>query len=140
MRSWLISLTLLLPASSAIAGRARKTASARNAALRDPRFPPVAPGELETVKIEISVLTEPQPLAFSSPDDLLSKLQPNEDGVVLRIGFRTATFLPQVWAQIPDKVQFLNHLAEKVGCEAAAWRGKETTVAIYHAECFHEKE
>jgi hypothetical protein len=114
--------------------------NARNAALRDPRFPAVKPDEVDNIKIEISVLTEPQPLPFSSPDDLLSKLHPNEDGVLLRIGPRTSTFLPQVWAQIPDKVQFLNHLAQKAGCEPSEWRGKDTQVSIYHVECFEEGE
>ena len=113
--------------------------NARNAALRDPRFPPVQPDELDQIKIEISVLTEPQPLPFSSPDDLLSKLHPNEDGVLLHIGPRTATFLPQVWAQIPDKVEFLSHLSQKAGCEPSAWRGKDVSVSIYHVECFEEE-
>jgi MEMO1 family protein len=113
--------------------------NARNAALRDPRFPPVQPGELDKIKIEISVLTAPQSLAFSSPDDLLSKLHPNEDGVLLHIGPRTATFLPQVWAQIPDKVKFLEHLSQKAGCERSDWRGKDVTVDIYHVECFEEE-
>ena len=113
--------------------------NARNAALRDPRFPPVQPDELGQIKIEISVLTDPQPLPFSSPDDLLSKLHPNEDGVLLHIGPRTATFLPQVWAQIPDKVEFLNHLSQKAGCEPSAWRGKDVSVSIYHVECFEEE-
>ncbi len=113
--------------------------NARNAALRDTRFPPVGPDELDQIAIEISVLTEPQPLTFSSPDDLLSKLHPNEDGVLLRIGPRTATFLPQVWAQIPDKVEFLNHLSQKAGGEPSAWRGDDVSVSIYHAECFEEE-
>jgi hypothetical protein len=110
----------------------------RNAALRDPRFPPVQPDELPDIHIEISVLTEPEPLKFDGPEDLLRKLQPYEDGVVLKIGERSATFLPQVWAQIPDRTDFLNQLAVKAGCPPSAWRGKETTVAIYHAECFGE--
>ncbi len=112
--------------------------NARNAALRDPRFPAVQPDEVDNLRIEISVLTEPQPLPFDSPDDLLGKLHPNEDGVLLRIGPRTSTFLPQVWAQIPDKVQFLNHLAQKAGCEPSEWRGKDTQVSTYHVECFEE--
>jgi AmmeMemoRadiSam system protein A len=112
--------------------------NARNAALRDPRFPPVAPDELDQVRIEISVLTDPQPLTFSSPEDLLSKLHPNEDGVLLRIGPRTATFLPQVWAQLPDKAEFLNHLSQKAGCETTAWRGPDVSVSTYHIECFEE--
>ena len=86
-----------------------------------------------------TVLTEPQPLAFSSPDDLLSKLHPNEDGVLLHIGPRTATFLPQVWAQIPDKVDFPEQLSRKAGGERSDWRGKDVTVDIYHVECFEEE-
>jgi len=113
--------------------------NARNAALRDPRFLPVKPDEVDRIKIEISVLTEPQPLPFSSPADLLSKLHPNEDGVLLHIGPRTATFLPQVWAQLPDKVKFLEHLSQKAGCEPSAWRGKDVSVSIYHVECFEEE-
>jgi MEMO1 family protein len=114
--------------------------NARNAAVRDPRFPPVQPDEVDHIKIEISVLTQPKPLEFSSPEDLLSKLHPKEDGVLLHIGGRTATFLPQVWEQVPDKVQFLNHLAQKAGCDPSDWRGKDTQVSIYHVECFEEGE
>jgi len=110
----------------------------QNAAVRDPRFSPVQREEVDKIKIEISVLTEPQPLRFTSPDDLLNKLRPNEDGVVLQIGPRGATFLPQVWAQIPGKVEFLNQLSLKAGCEPSAWRGKDTAVSIYHVESFEE--
>lgn len=133
LRGCIGHLTALEPLHQAVAG------NARNAALRDPRFPPVETGELGDIKIEISVLTEPQPLAFSSPEDLLRKLHPNEDGVLLHIGPRTATFLPQVWEQIPDKVSFLEHLSQKAGCESSAWRGKDVTVSIYHVECFEEE-
>jgi MEMO1 family protein len=133
LRGCIGHLTALAPLHQAVAE------NARNAALRDPRFPPVQPGELGEIKVEISVLTEPRPLAFSSPEDLLSKLHPKEDGVLLHIGPRTATFLPQVWAQIPDKVQFLEHLSQKAGCEASAWRGTDVSVETYHVECFEEE-
>jgi uncharacterized protein len=112
--------------------------NARGAALRDHRFPPVTRDEVDRIHIEISVLTEPQPLKFGSPEELLEKLQPHRDGVVLEIGGRGATFLPQVWEQLPDKVEFLNHLARKAGCEPEAWRGKDVNVSIYHAEAFEE--
>ena len=114
--------------------------NAQNAAMRDWRFTPVRSDEVDKIKIEISVLTEPQPLRFNSPEDLLGKLQPYEDGVVLKIGSRSATFLPQVWEQIPDKVEFLNHLSEKAGCKPSAWRDKETSVFVYHVEAFKESE
>ncbi|MGA3266002.1 MAG: AmmeMemoRadiSam system protein B [Verrucomicrobiota bacterium] len=114
--------------------------NAQGAAMRDPRFTPVQPQEVDRIKIEISVLTEPQPLAFNSPTELLDKLQPHSDGVVLRIGARRATYLPQVWDQIPDKVEFLNQLSEKAGCDSSAWRGKDASVSTYHVETFEEAE
>ncbi len=114
--------------------------NARNAALSDPRFDPVAPQEVNQLEIEISVLTEPRPLFFSSPEDLLRRLRPGVDGVVLQIGRRGATYLPQVWEQIPDREAFLNNLAEKAGCAPAAWRGPDTSVLIYQVESFKESE
>ena len=112
--------------------------NARGAALRDPRFPPVRPEELGLLKIEVSVLTEPERLPFSSPEELLEKLQVDRDGVLLEIGPRMATFLPQVWRSFPDKVQFLDHLAQKAGCAPDAWRQHGATVSVYRAESFEE--
>jgi len=114
--------------------------NARAAALEDPRFPPVSVKEVEQLEIEVSVLTPPQPLTFTSPDDLLRKLQPHKDGVVLRIGDRTSTYLPQVWEMIEDKVQFLNTLSEKAGLPPQAWRGPGVSVEIYHVQSFHETQ
>jgi AmmeMemoRadiSam system protein A len=114
--------------------------NARNAALRDSRFPPVQPAELDGIRIEISVLTEPQPLEFTSPEDLLSKLQAHQDGVILHLGDRRATFLPQVWEQLPDKVLFLNRLAQKAGCGPSDWRLPGTKVETYRVEAFHEED
>jgi AmmeMemoRadiSam system protein A len=114
--------------------------NARSAALEDPRFRPVQPGELNQLEIEISVLTEPKPLPFTLPEDLLAKLQPGKDGVVLKLGGRGATYLPQVWEQLPDKVEFLNHLSEKAGCAPGDWRKPGTSVLIYHVEAFKESE
>ena len=70
----------------------------------------------------------------------MDKLQPYEDGVVLQIGSRGATFLPQVWEQLPDKVEFLDHLAQKAGGAPDDWRGKDVKVSIYHVESFEEPE
>ena len=114
--------------------------NAQSAAMRDPRFPPVQPEELDKLEIEISVLTEPQQLHFNSPEELLSQLQPYRDGVLLRIGANGATYLPQVWAQIPDKVSFLDKLCQKAGCETSAWKNPETAVYTYRVESFKESE
>lgn len=112
--------------------------NARAAALNDYRFEPVKPAELSDLEIEVSVLTEPKSLGFTSPDDLLGKLRPTQDGVILKIGFQSATFLPQVWEKIPDKATFLSHLAQKAGCAAGAWRDPGAKVDVYQVEAFAE--
>jgi len=108
------------------------------AALEDFRFPPVQPDELSQIEVEVSRLTRPVPLTYDGPEDLLAKLQPGLDGVVLRDGFRRATFLPQVWDKIPDKVDFLDQLCWKMGAEPDLWRRKKLEVLIYRVEEFHE--
>ena len=110
------------------------------AALQDYRFPPVRPSELARIHIEISRLTMPQELNYQDGDDLLAKLRPNLDGVILRDGPRRATFLPQVWGQLPDKAGFLSHLCAKMGAEPGIWKRKHLDVQIYQVEEFHEQD
>jgi uncharacterized protein len=108
------------------------------AALQDYRFPPVSPAELEGIAIEISRLTVPVPMEYESPGDLLQKLRPGKDGVILIDGHRRATFLPQVWEKLPDKVAFLEHLCEKMGASADTWKRRKMQVLTYQVEEFHE--
>jgi len=108
------------------------------AALRDFRFPSVRPDELEDISIEISRLTEPQKLEYEDPDDLIKKLRPGVDGVVLRDGLQRATFLPQVWEKLPSPATFLEHLCQKLGAPPDLWRRKKLDVFIYQVEEFHE--
>lgn len=102
------------------------------AALEDFRFPPVRPEELSEIRIEVSYLTPLEPVEFDSPEELLSRLRPGVDGVVLRQGWRRATFLPQVWEQIPDPQEFLDHLCLKMGRPPrllAQWRDRGVGVS-----------
>jgi AmmeMemoRadiSam system protein A len=108
------------------------------AALDDYRFLPVTPEELPLIQIEISRLTQPQPLDYENPEDLPALLHPNVDGVVLRDGLRRATFLPQVWEKLPDPREFLSHLCQKMGAASDLWRRRKLKVEIYHVEEFHE--
>jgi uncharacterized protein len=108
------------------------------AALEDPRFPPVHERELSDIEIEVSRLTRPVPLDYKDPIDLLSKLRPHVDGVILRDTFRRATFLPQVWEKIPDPVEFLNNLCYKMGASEDLWRKKHLDVLTYQVEEFRE--
>lgn len=108
------------------------------AALEDYRFPTVQESELEEIKIEVSRLTAPLPLEYTDANDLLAKLHPGTDGVILRDGFRRATFLPQVWEKIPDPVGFLENLCCKMGAAPDAWRHRHLEVLVYQVEEFHE--
>lgn len=108
------------------------------AALQDPRFPPVSEEELNGITLEVSRLTVPQPLEYKTPEELIQKLRPTIDGVILRDGFRRATFLPQVWKQIPDPEKFLENLCYKMGVSADAWRRRHLDVMTYQVEEFHE--
>lgn len=110
------------------------------AALEDRRFPPVTARELDNLVIEVSRLTAPRPLAYDTPLDLLKLLRPGVDGVVLKDVFRRATFLPQVWEQVPNPSDFLNQLCRKMGAPYDLWRHKKLDVFIYQVEEFKETE
>jgi len=113
-------------------------ANALNAAFRDPRFAPLEVKELTTTDIEISVLTVPRKLAFKDPEDLKAQLKPGVHGVILSKGWQRATFLPQVWEQLPDKEMFLKHLCQKAGLGSNCWKDTGIEVEVYEAEVFSE--
>ncbi len=114
--------------------------NAVNAAVNDPRFPEVRKNELDQIEVEVSVLTIPQRLEFTSPEDLLAKLRPKVDGVVLRVGQKQSTYLPQVWEQLPEKVDFLKNLSKKAGLAEDAWRQKDVVIETYQDEAFKESQ
>jgi AmmeMemoRadiSam system protein A len=94
--------------------------------------------ELSRIQLEVSRLTRPVPLDYKDAEDLLSKLRPHVDGVILKDGFRRATFLPQVWEKIPDRSEFLENLCYKMGASPTQWRTKHLEVLTYQVEEFHE--
>lgn len=112
--------------------------NAINAAFHDPRFAPLSAAELDLVEIEISILTEPKPMEYHDSADLLKKLRPNVDGVTISAGHTSATFLPQVWEQLPKPQEFLSHLCMKAGLSADAWKNRKLEVSTYQVQYFEE--
>lgn len=112
--------------------------NAVNAAFHDPRFSQLTNKELDRVSIEVSVLTPPKALEYSDGEDLISKLRPNVDGVTIRKGHAGATFLPQVWGQLPDADKFLSHLCMKAGMPGDAWCKGDLEVETYQVQYFEE--
>ncbi len=97
------------------------TYSAFRAAFRDPRFEPVSKHELEAIRLEVSVLSPLESLLVSDEADLLSRLRPGKDGLVIVAEGRHATFLPTVWKTLPEPRRFLAALKAKCGLAEDYW-------------------
>ncbi len=111
-------------------------ANAYAAAFEDSRFQPLERAELAGLGIHVALLTAPEPILFTGEADLLRQLEPGVDGLVLEAGRRRATFLPAVWASLPEPADFLRELKVKAGLGAGevpglrAWR--------YFTECVED--
>ena len=114
-------------------------ANAVAAAMEDPRFPPLEAEELDAIAIEVSVLSEPEFLDFFGEEELLAQLRPGEDGLIIFSGCRSATFLPQVWEQLPEPRQFLAALKHKAGLPTNR-EVVELMAARYHVQKWKETE
>ncbi len=106
------------------------------AAFRDPRFPPVTQAEFPHLDIEVSVLSPPEPLPVRSEAELLTKIRPGVDGLILEEGMRRGTFLPAVWESLPDPRSFVSQLKLKAGLPLDYW-SDTLRVYRYHTEAFH---
>lgn len=107
------------------------------AATRDPRFKPVQVDELEKLDIEISVLSDLQPLTYQDPKSLPSLLNVGVDGVIIHCGHKRATFLPQVWERLATPEQFLTLLCRKALLPDDFWKSGDLLVETYQVQSFH---
>jgi len=114
--------------------------NALNAAFHDYRFKPLTVEEIDDLEVEISILTEPVLLEYKGEEELKTVLRPGIDGVIIRQGGASATFLPQVWKQLPEVENFLNHLCLKAGLPADEWRRENIKVGTYQVQHFSEKK
>jgi AmmeMemoRadiSam system protein A len=109
--------------------------AARSAAFHDPRFPPLTPGELEDVRLEISVLSPLQPVR--DPEEI----EVGVHGIMLRQGYYSGLLLPQVATEQGwDRDTFLTHTCYKAGLPADCWRSADTVIEIFSAVVFGEEE
>jgi AmmeMemoRadiSam system protein A len=110
------------------------------AASRDPRFPPVTNNELAAMAVEVTVLTPLRPLVYRDHDELLLKIQPGIDGVMLRWGERRGLLLPQVWARIPTTASFLRAIAQKAAIPLIQLLAQPPVIAVYTFQAQHFTE
>ena len=131
LRGCIGSLQALDPLGHAVAK------SAFNAAFRDHRFPPLRAEELNSIRIEISILSEMEPIEAGSRQALLDELQPGIDGLLLEDRGYRSTFLPKVWDNLGSPGEFLEHLCLKAGLGAHHW-SDTIRCSRYHALSFAE--
>jgi AmmeMemoRadiSam system protein A len=131
LRGCIGSLTAYRPLREDVA------ANAVNAALRDPRFPPLSARELAETQIEVSVLSDPEPYPFTHRADAVSGLRPGVDGLILEYGSHRGTFLPQVWDSVSEPDDFLAHLVRKAGLPAGWW-DDDARLSRYTVKAFEE--
>jgi len=107
--------------------------NAYSAAFQDPRFPALTWTEFERLHVHISILSPPEPMQFSSEEDLLAQLRPDVDGLIIEEGFYRGTFLPSVWGQLREPRDFLRHLKQKAGMPPDHW-SEHITIRRYTTE------
>ena len=95
--------------------------NARNAAFRDPRFPPLGADEFDRTSVEVSLLSALELISSDSEAHALAQLRPGIDGVVFEYGYHQSTYLPQVWEDLPDPAEFLATLKQKAGLPPDFW-------------------
>ncbi len=112
--------------------------NAQAAALRDPRFLPLRLEELEHIKVEVSILSEPQHLDYDDIDDLKNKVVPFQDGIVLKLNGKQATYLPQVWEQLPKFDDFFSSLCMKANLSSDCL-SQHPEISTYRIKKYKEK-
>lgn len=112
------------------------------AAARDPRFPPVMPAEVDAIRLELSVLQPSRPLLFGDYKELLQKLRPGVDGVIIGWRKQRALLLPQVWERLPEPALFLQALCTKAQIpeHSLAADPPEVTIWTFEAYAIHEDD
>jgi len=113
--------------------------NARAAAFHDPRFPALSKDELTEIAIEVSLLSQPEPMSFTSRANALSQLRPGVDGVILSTSGHRATFLPQVWDELPEPEEFMAHLLMKAGFAPTYW-SDSFTIERYTVTAYREDD
>lgn len=114
------------------------SSNAVSAAFKDSRFHRLNENELSHISVEVSVLSEPTLLEYEDFNDLLKKVEPYIDGLILKHQGYQGTFLPQVWEQLPSVKEFLGHLSVKAGLNPSVY-AEHPTIYRYRVDAIEGK-
>jgi uncharacterized protein (TIGR00296 family) len=110
-------------------------------ATQDPRFPPLESNELDKIIVEVSILTPPERIVVSKPEEYLKKIKIGKDGLIIKMGLHSGLLLPQVATEYGWDVQtFLEHLCQKAFLPSDAWFSSKAQIFRFQAEIFSEKK
>lgn len=113
---------------------------AKGAAFEDPRFPPLKEDQMDGLRVEISVLTEPEAIEIKDPKDYLEKIKIGKDGLMIQDEFGSGLLLPQVAVEWDwDAKEFLNQTCMKTGLEPDCWCNLKRNVYKFQAQVFTEE-
>jgi len=112
--------------------------AALSAAQQDPRFPPVQSGELDTIAVEVTVLTPPERIEVP-PLERQGEVEVGRHGLIVRGFGRSGLLLPQVAPEYSwDAPEFLDHTCMKAGLSAGCWKDRQIDVFRFEGQIFHE--
>ena len=115
--------------------------AAISAATEDPRFPSVTFEELDQITFEVSILTPPQEIEVSNPQEYPSKIKVGRDGLIVKSGFNSGLLLPQVPKEYGwNEEEFLGHTCEKAGLSKEQWKEKDTKILKFEGIVFKEQD
>lgn len=112
--------------------------NSKKAAFHDPRFKPLTKEEFKNIEIELSILSKAIKLNYNSVDELKEKIT-NKHGVILKMGSKQSTFLPQVWEQLTTFELFFERLCEKAGLNCNCINEKPE-IFLYNVQKFKENK
>ena len=109
------------------------------AATEDPRFPSVIPSELNSLLVEVSILTKPIRINVENPKEIPKKIQIGVDGLIMKWSFGSGLLLPQVASEFNwGAKEFLENLSIKAGAPPNQWSTAGTGIYKFQAQVFQE--
>ena len=115
------------------------TDAAISASTDDPRFPSIRQNELNDLVFEVTVLTSPEEISTSSPDEIIQEIKIGRDGLIIEKDSQSGLLLPQVPVEYNwSVVDFLNHTCHKAGLPNGSWKDKDTKISKFQGIIFRE--
>jgi len=110
------------------------------AAMEDPRFPPVKFEELDSITVEVTILSPPTRIKVDNSQEYLSKIKIGQDGLIVKYGYNSGLLLPQVPIEYGwNEREYLEHTCEKAGLPRDFWKNNEIEIQKFEGMVFREK-